>query len=553
MKENEIMSYNKIDYKLFRKFDNNFRNYEVNVTRNDSKDLAYTTAWQHANRQILTPFEQGLDPQDAPKVDYLLRAPFDKDENMTTRLIQLGNVMNHAHFSYYNDWDSGELDFWASDVENLPYDEDDVNTKKPTSPLEFVDYSAKRAAKHDLTYIGGYEPVTATDITDYVDDALTGKTYDAELHESFVRDDVRWQSLQKERDNHKNEAIQRVVNDDNPSKLDIAIALTTSTSGVFDENMKAVSKDDFDYFKDTLTTPVGDTDVYANLDELNNTMQARFEDITNAIHPKMKILDGIIPQAIDEHIENADGIGFDASLGEIIDENREYALKHSDVFYGIDTFSSDEMLNRLKNGYSVDLDRPLSEERKASKSSTSTMNPNYMAGKQVELYATKFAPRTYRTAEGEVKSAVFIQAKKRGDIDDQKTRFDGDFVTNRRLNSGALNHTQVITNETAKKILAVNGFDMKDVGLKSGENKGYDFAQTLINNEKPLTFKANVFAPEGAKYGDFNFNPNPEQINPSDKSLDVETMKHFEEVRKQEHQANKNASKIKQQTDEIEK
>lgn len=177
-----------------------------------------------------------------------------------------------------------------------------------------------------------------------------------------------------------------------------------------------------------------------------------------------------------------------------------------------------------------------------------------MAGKDVELMVNSLRPIHYKNKAGEQQLGVLVDASKRGDVDNQPSKFDGSHVVNTYTKYGKASHVQLVTPDAAKQIMAVNGYanDDQNTGAKFiddsafeyAADKKYDYGKELAKRGKTMTFTANVFSPEGAKYGDFKFNPNPEKIGKSDVPFDVET--HAEAVKARDEEHAKNLAKYKE-------
>lgn len=177
-----------------------------------------------------------------------------------------------------------------------------------------------------------------------------------------------------------------------------------------------------------------------------------------------------------------------------------------------------------------------------------------MAGKDVELMVNSLRPIHYKNKAGEQQLGVLVDAVKRGDVASQPSKFDGSHVVNTYTSYGKESHVQMVSPESAKQIMAVNGYanDDQNTGAKFiddsafeyAADKKYDYGKELAKRGKTMTFTANVFSPEGTKYGDFKFNPNPEKIGKSDVPFDVET--HAEAVKARDEEHAKNLAKYKE-------
>ena len=145
----------------------------------------------------------------------------------------------------------------------------------------------------------------------------------------------------------------------------------------------------------------------------------------------------------------------------------------------------------------------------------SVIHQNTMAGKQVALAVESMKAVHYVDKDGNKQSAAVVTAFKRGDVDSQNNKFDGDYVVNSETKDHREVHGQIVSDETAKKILAVNGYD--DV-------KSEDYSK--ISDKQTLVFDANVFSPRHGFYNDFRFNPKPDLINESELAFDSDRDMH---------------------------
>lgn len=155
----------------------------------------------------------------------------------------------------------------------------------------------------------------------------------------------------------------------------------------------------------------------------------------------------------------------------------------------------------------------------------------------VEVYLTKMVPRTYKNDKGEIVKDFEIDVKKRGDFSNQKTIYDGGFITNEHLSKKyrkKVNHTKVISRETGLKILQVNGINdfMKDIDFTKQDEELNDYAEIMLNHEKPLSFSANI---QGSSKGNtfteahnFWIIDQSEDIKPSERPLTINNMLRYE-------------------------
>lgn len=172
-----------------------------------------------------------------------------------------------------------------------------------------------------------------------------------------------------------------------------------------------------------------------------------------------------------------------------------------------------------------------------------------MAGQNVELVVNSLRPVHYKNKAGEQRLGVLVDASKRGDVSHQPSKFDGAHVVNTYTKYGKQSHVQLVTPESAKKIMAVNGYAehddknnpkfIDDSAFEYAADKKYDYGKELAKRGKTMTFTANVFSSEGAKYGDFKFNPNPDKIAESNVSFDEAKHKQAVSERTHEHELNK--------------
>ena len=172
-----------------------------------------------------------------------------------------------------------------------------------------------------------------------------------------------------------------------------------------------------------------------------------------------------------------------------------------------------------------------------------------MAGQNVELVVNSLRPVHYKNKAGEQKLGVLVDASKRGDVSHQPSKFDGAHVVNTYTKYGKQSHVQLVMPESAKKIMAVNGYAehddknnpkfIDDSAFEYAADKKYDYGKELAKRGKTMTFTANVFSSEGAKYGDFKFNPNPDKIAESNVSFDEAKHKQAVSERTHEHELNK--------------
>lgn len=235
------------------------------------------------------------------------------------------------------------------------------------------------------------------------------------------------------------------------------------------------------------------------------------------------------------------------SLVDVVDENAKQlrADNNADINQE-DILDSDKFNTKMKTVWADsnrqfyddgnDYQAPALEPRKT------------MAGKNIELVVNSFRPVHYQDKIGETKLGVLIDASKRGDVDYQPSKFDGSHVVNTYTKYGKASHVQLVTPDAAKQIMAVNGYAnddantgakfIDDSAFEYAADKKYDYGKELAKRGKTMTFTANVFSPEGSKYGDFKFNPNPENIKAS--SVDFDADKHAEAVsnRREEHEQN---------------
>lgn len=139
-----------------------------------------------------------------------------------------------------------------------------------------------------------------------------------------------------------------------------------------------------------------------------------------------------------------------------------------------------------------------------------------LSGKAVELYVESMSV-SHMKMIGE--PFVMVKARKRPDIENQRTDFDTEYVTNHTVISPVRKprevHSQAISNTAALKILKANP-DKYEYGKK--ESMGFnpkDFTQQIDMKDKNqvLTFKANVYYDDKVNHC---YYINPNSIEPSD-------------------------------------
>lgn len=231
------------------------------------------------------------------------------------------------------------------------------------------------------------------------------------------------------------------------------------------------------------------------------------------------------------------------TTGNTIDDDQLNSINQYASLIGNKVTSVDEMVGNVYEN-NRDISNAVEDQKsqigdviaKYDLRSTSLANQNVMSGKQVELYAKSMKPIEYKTKDGKKELGALVETRKRADVKHQHSKFDGAYVTNRRLKHGAVSHKQLVNLDTALGLLAASGQDVKsEDDFRKDANAKVDYA----SETKPLTFKANVFAEKGANYGDYKFNPDPYKLVKSDVDFDTEVNKQAENVREQEHQANK--------------
>ena len=237
------------------------------------------------------------------------------------------------------------------------------------------------------------------------------------------------------------------------------------------------------------------------------------------------------------------------SLVDIADENAKQLRASKDVDIDEnDIIDKDKFESKVKTVW-ADSNRQFYDDEPAKPTPSKTM-----AGKDVELMVNSLRPIHYKNKAGEQQLGVLVDASKRGDVDNQPSKFDGSHVVNTYTKYGKASHVQLVTPDAAKQIMAVNGYAnddantgakfIDDSAFEYAADKKYDYGKELAKRGKTMTFTANVFSPEGAKYGDFKFNPNPENIKAS--AFDFDADKHAEAVSNRQEEHEQNLAKLAQ-------
>lgn len=237
------------------------------------------------------------------------------------------------------------------------------------------------------------------------------------------------------------------------------------------------------------------------------------------------------------------------SLVDVLDENATHLeLANDGSIDEKDIVDANKFEAKMRTVW-ADSNRQFYNDEPAKRTPSKTM-----AGKDVELMVNSLRPIHYKNKAGEQQLGVLVDASKRGDVASQPSKFDGSHVVNTYTSYGKESHVQMVSPESAKQIMAVNGYanDDQNTGAKFiddsafeyAADKKYDYGKELAKRGKTMTFTANVFSPEGTKYGDFKFNPNPEKIGKSDVPFDVET--HAEAVKARDEEHAKNLAKYKE-------
>lgn len=130
-----------------------------------------------------------------------------------------------------------------------------------------------------------------------------------------------------------------------------------------------------------------------------------------------------------------------------------------------------------------------------------------MAGLGVGLYATNVRPIVYTDANNFVHSGVAMEVKKRDDLLDQKTKYDGHYVSNREGDKAP--HFQGLTIASANAY-----FKATNQPTRTGAQIAEDFENKVAYNSG--AFVGNVSKPSNAKgKDDYIFNANPKAIKPA--------------------------------------
>ena len=237
------------------------------------------------------------------------------------------------------------------------------------------------------------------------------------------------------------------------------------------------------------------------------------------------------------------------SLVDIADENAKQLRASKDVDIDEnDIIDKDKFESKVKTVW-ADSNKQFYDDEPAKPTPSKTM-----AGKDVELMVNSLRPIHYKNKAGEQQLGVLVDASKRGDVDNQPSKFDGSHVVNTYTKYGKASHVQLVTPDAAKQIMAVNGYAnddantgakfIDDSAFEYAADKKYDYGKELAKRGKTMTFTANVFSPEGTKYGDFKFNPNPENIKAS--AFDFDADKHAEAVSNRQEEHEQNLAKLAQ-------
>lgn len=216
----------------------------------------------------------------------------------------------------------------------------------------------------------------------------------------------------------------------------------------------------------------------------------------------------------------------------------EEMMDKPDIYGGYDDY--DEIVDSTLYG-SVE-DAPEKEVDKDDDGLRKTMS-----GMQQGVYLERIEPVAYRDKAGNQKYAIDITPRKRADIEDQASVFDGGYVVN-RFEGKEIKHTQRISFESAQRIFELNGVTgftadvMESAARKLGE-KHQPMNHANLNlaqpDKGPMRFDANIFQPKNSRYGDYRINPKVEKLNASEEPFNVKKNQYYVKLREQEHAENK--------------
>lgn len=253
------------------------------------------------------------------------------------------------------------------------------------------------------------------------------------------------------------------------------------------------------------------------------TMGKRFQEIHNLTYGDNK--------PVDQH-----AINLSAKISGYQNEMTPITFIRSNASQ-IDDFETDfNKVDNLKTFTPDDVDKIVNQypdRQKTREARKHNINPNNLNNENLDLYVDSMRPTRYRDKNGMVQKGVLIQAKKRGDIEGQASKFDGDYITNRKLPNGKVSHSQLISYDSALKILQANGIRSSENDLDSSASKHVDYGKLMTKQDKPMTFTVNVFSPDDSRQNDYSFNPNPDKIQKSEKPLGTFTMRHVEQMHDQ--------------------
>lgn len=160
-----------------------------------------------------------------------------------------------------------------------------------------------------------------------------------------------------------------------------------------------------------------------------------------------------------------------------------------------------------------------------------------MVGLGVGLYATNVRPIVYTDENNFVHSAIAMEVKKRDDLPDQKTKYDGHYVSNREGDKAP--HFQGLNIASANAY-----FKATNQPTRTAAQIAEDFENKVTYNSG--AFVGNVSKPSNAKgKDDYIFNANPKAIKPAS---DFATAKEPEDYKVREAREANAAQQAKQTT-----
>lgn len=219
---------------------------------------------------------------------------------------------------------------------------------------------------------------------------------------------------------------------------------------------------------------------------------------------------------------------------DILDNNFKDLDRHHVTDFGDHYVNSDDVENTFKRWNNIaDLDA-----QKARKNKQGQVFSHTMTGQGVELMVNSLKPVHYQGDNGDTKLGFALDVSKRGDIDSQSNKFDGEHVVTIQPKEPTKkpHHFQIIKPETATKILMANGRAVYNTDtFEQAASMNYDYGEDLANEGKTLTFVGNVYGVDDNGHKSYKVNPNPDTIHASNYAFDAEKHNQAVETRKAEH------------------